>query len=336
MRAAGLDFESRALAARSVAEPSISAPDQVLLRVRQVGVCGTDRELAAFRFGCPPPGESFLTLGHEALAEVAEVGRGVRRLRRGDWVVPFVRRPCRPPCPSCARGRRDLCVSGGYTERGIFGAHGYFSEFAVDSESDLVRTPAALADCAVLTEPLSVAEKAIETALRLHEPGPRTALVLGAGPIGMLAALVLRLRGLETAVHSLEPENHPRAKLLARAGVRWLASLSGVRADIVIEATGSAEAAFAGLRALGPLGVCGILSAPNAAGEVPFIDLLRHNQAVFGSVNASPQAFARAVEDLERLDRAVLSAMLHRVRFEDFRETISGPPAQAVKVVHEL
>jgi threonine dehydrogenase-like Zn-dependent dehydrogenase len=336
MKAAGIDFQSRALVERCRPEPALASPDQVLLRVREVGICGTDRDLARFQFGAPPPGETFLTLGHEALAEVVDVGRAVERLRPGDLVVPSVRRSCQPPCASCAAGRRDLCLSGRYSERGIFGAHGYFAEYATDAERDLVPVPPALAGCAVLVEPLSVAEKAVETALRIHEPGPRTALVLGAGPIGILAALLLQLRGLDTAVHSLEPDRHPRRKLLERAGLRWLVSLASTQADIVIEATGSAEAAFAGLRALAPLGVCGILGAPNAVGEMPFIDLLRRNQAVFGSVNASPQAFARAVDDLGRLDRETLAAMIRRTPFDSFRETVAALPGDAAKVVHVL
>lgn len=332
MRAAGLDFTSRALAEQSLPEPALTAPDQVLLRVREVGICGTDRELVQFRFGNPPHGETFLTLGHEALAEVVAAGPAVERLKPGDWVVPFVRRPCHPPCASCARGRRDLCLTGGFTERGIFGAHGYFSDYAVDAERDLVPVPASLVDCAVLVEPLSVVEKAVETALRLHEPGPRTALVLGAGSIGILAALVLRLRGLDTSLYSLEPPEHPRRALVERAGLPWRLT----QADIVVEATGSAEAAFAALRALAPLGVCAILGAPNAAGEMPFLDLLRHNQILFGSVNASPQAFAQAVADLALLDRPILAALIHRTPFSRFRETLAAPPAAPAKLVYVL
>jgi glucose 1-dehydrogenase len=337
MRAAGLDYERRELTLRERPEPGAVAGDCALLRVREVGICGTDRELACFRFGFPPPGETFLTLGHEALAQVVEAGPHAKSVKAGDWVIPLVRRRCEPPCISCARGRRDLCVSGGYTERGIFGRHGYLSDYAVDSETDLVRVPPALLEVAVLLEPLSVVEKTVETALRIHEPEPRTALVLGAGPIGMLAALVLQLRGLEASVFSLEAPDHPRVRLLERAGVRYLTRLDGVAADIVVEAAGSPAAAFAGFRALAPLGVYGILGSPNASGEVPFIDLLRHNQAVFGSVNASPAAFVRAVEDLGSIDRGVLCGMLRRVRFEDVCETIPAPAGgDAAKIVHVL
>ncbi|HVX67428.1 MAG TPA: alcohol dehydrogenase catalytic domain-containing protein [Bryobacteraceae bacterium] len=338
MRAAGLDYDLHQLALRDLPEPPAVAGDRVLLRIQEVGVCGTDRELASFRedFGQPPEGERFLTLGHEALGQVLETAPHVSSLERGDWVVPMVRRPCRPPCPACARGRRDLCITSRFVERGIVGLHGYYCEFAVDSETDLVRVPAALAGVAVLIEPLSVVEKAVETALRIHEWEPETALVLGAGPIGMLAALALQLRGLAVSLHSLEPPDHPRVRLLERAGVRYLTSLAGIAADIVIEATGSAAAAFAGFRTLAPLGVYGLLGSHNATGEVPFLDMLRHNQAVFGSVNASPRAFAFAVDDLGRMPHEVLAAMIRRCGFDRLGDTLTAPPGDAAKIVHVI
>jgi threonine dehydrogenase-like Zn-dependent dehydrogenase len=338
MRAAGLDYDLHQLVLRDLPEPPAVSGDRVLFRVQEVGVCGTDRELASFRedFGQPPEGERFLTLGHEALGQVIATGPEVRDLEPGDWVVPMVRRPCLPPCPFCARGRRDLCITNRFVERGIVGSHGYYCEFAVDRESDLVRVPAVLADVAVLVEPLSVVEKSVETALRIHEWEPETALVLGAGPIGMLAALALQLRGAAVSLYSLEPPEHPRVRLLERAGVRYLTLLEGVTADIVIEATGSAQAAFAGFRALAPLGVYGLLGSRNATGEVPFLDMLRNNQAVFGSVNASPRAFALAVDDLGRMPREALAAMIRRSGFASLGDTLALPPADAAKIVHVI
>jgi threonine dehydrogenase-like Zn-dependent dehydrogenase len=335
MRAVGLDYMNRRLCDRAVPEPPSLEHGEVLLRVREVGVCGTDRFLASWELGSPPPGSDFLILGHEALCEVAEIGPGVSALERGELVVPMVRRPCRPPCASCARGRRDLCLSGNYRERGIVGAHGYFADYAVDRVDDLIPVPAELAAVAVLVEPLSVVEKAVETALRLHEAGPRSALVLGAGTIGLLAALTLRERSLEVTVCSLEPEDHPRVRWLRESGFEYTPIPPRRTADLVLEAAGPASAAFAAVRALAPLGVCGILgTASDAAGEFPFRGLLLGNQRVFGSVNASPESFRRAVEDLRRFDRRLLERMLRRCRFEDYARTILGPVEAAPKAVH--
>ncbi len=222
-------------------EPFIKHGEQVLFRVRQVGVCGTDRELAHFAFGYPPVDEEFLTMGHEAVGEIVDMGADVRDLRRGDLVVPTIRRACPGPCASCGAGRRDLCRTGDYRERGIFGLHGYLCEFAVDSVRDLVPVPVALASYAILVEPLSSVEKVGESVFRAHQADPQTALVLGAGPIGILAALRLQLQGIMVTVQSLAPDGHPRVRVLRQAGVRYERD-GRDKADIVIEATGSSDA----------------------------------------------------------------------------------------------
>ncbi|MBI1789530.1 MAG: alcohol dehydrogenase catalytic domain-containing protein [Acidobacteria bacterium] len=336
MRAIVLDYEHRSLLKRDVPVPAPLGDGEVLFRIEEVGVCGTDRELASFRFGYPPAGRSFLVLGHEAVGTVLETGRGVRSLQPGDLVVPMIRRGCRPPCSCCARSRADLCTTGNYRERGIFGVDGYFIEMAVDSEEDLVRVPPALAAIAVLAEPLSVVEKAMASAFRYRQEPPSTALVLGAGPIGLLATLALLGRGLTVLVHSLEPADHPRARLVEQAGARYVPELGGVRADLVLEATGSPQAAFAAIGCLGPLGVCGLLGAAVGTGQVSFRDLVVGNRVVFGSVNASPESFQSAVEQLARFDRTVVDKLIHRAPFEHFAASIAGPPSETAKVVHVI
>jgi len=335
MRAVALDFERRALVEREVPAPGIAREDHVLFRVEEVGVCGTDRELASFRLGYPPEGESFLVLGHEAAGRVIEVGVAVTSLRPGDCVVPMIRRECSPPCPCCARRRSDLCVSGNYRERGIFGLHGYFCEMAVDSERDLIAVPERLAEFAVLAEPLSVVEKAIQTAMKFREEPPVTAGVLGAGPVGLLAAMALRARGIDVWLYSLEPENHPRARLVEQIGARYV-KLLDFQADIVVEATGAAQAAFAAIRCLTPLGVCALLGADSGEGHVSFRDLVVGNRIVFGSVNASPEAFSLAIEDLGRFDLATLRKLIERRPFSAFAQSIAAPSSGTAKIAHVI
>ena len=335
MKAVWLDLVSRRIVEGDVPEPVLESDRQVLIRVAETGVCGTDRELAAFRFGEAPPGETTLIPGHEVLAQVLAVGAGVTTLKPGEWVVPTVRRSCFPPCRACARHRRDLCVSGGYAERGIFRLHGYMAERAVDFAEDLIPVPEAIADLAVLAEPLSVVEKAIEKAVRLHDEGIGRVLVLGAGPIGFLAALALQIRGIEVAIHSAEPTAHPKVAKVVSAGIRYCAVLNSAEAfDVVVEATGSAEAAFAGFRHLGPGGIYAVLGGGVGAGHISFLDLIRNNQIVFGSVNASPESMALAVTDLARLDRRVLEGLIRRAPLADFRRTILDPPRDTFKLVH--
>jgi threonine dehydrogenase-like Zn-dependent dehydrogenase len=336
MRAIVLDYERRALEDRDVPAPDHVAAGEVLFRVEEAGVCGTDRELASFRFGYPPQGEPYLILGHEAAGTVVSIGSEVKGIVPGDLVAPMIRRGCAPPCACCARRRADLCLTGRYRERGLFGLHGYLTAMAVDCQEDLAVVPRALASLAVLAEPLSVVEKAVSTAIRLRQEPARNALILGAGPIGLLAAMVLRLRGLEVALYSLEAADHPRARLAEQAGAQYLTTLSGFQADIVLEATGSTQAAFSAIACLGPLGVGALLGAGSGAGNLSFLDLVVNNQVVFGSVNAGPDDFRAAVGDLGRFDPLAAGKLIHRVPFSQYRETITGPISGTVKWVHVL
>lgn len=326
MRAVALDYEHRSLDAVDVPQPEPVRDSDVLIRVAAVGVCGTDRDLARFRFGFPPAGDTRLIIGHEALGQVVSTGA---------WVVPTVRRSCLPPCASCARDRRDLCLSGKFTERGIMGAHGYFCEHAVDDASDLFTLPEQLVEVGVLAEPMSVVQKAVRVALGLHEGEPRRAAVIGAGTIGILAALVLRERGLEVAIFSAEEAGSARARLVESAGIRY-SNRPDLRADVVIEAAGSAAAVTAGLAMLNPLGVFVVLGAPESEGPVPLIDLIVGNRVVVGSVNAAPEDWIAAVGDLRKLDGGVLRRMIHRVGFDSFRESILSTLGEHPKVVHMI
>lgn len=277
-----------------------------------------------------------MVLGHEAAGEVVACGPAVTALRPGDNVVPMVRRACAPPCVRCAAGRRDLCLTGRYTERGIFGAHGYFAEFAVDRAEDLILVHEDAALYAVLIEPLSVVEKAVGEALRLHRGGAARALVIGAGTIGLLAALALRDRGLSVTVRSIEPEHSPRARLVAATGAEYTAGTPPY-ADVVIEAAGAPAAAATGLAALAPLGVMIVLGAAVSEREFPLLDLIVNNQIVAGVVNAGPEHFRRAVADLPKFPRAVLDAMIRRDDFAGWRRSLAaGARYEQPKTVHEI
>lgn len=335
MRALCLDFELHTLVERDVSPPPPPADGEVLLRVEEIGVCATDRELARFRFGVPPDGDTHLILGHEALAQVVSVGPGVTAFRSGDWVTPIIRRNCAPRCPSCLAGRRDLCDTGLYLERGINRAHGYFTEYVTDPAADLLHVPGSLIDVAVLAEPLSVVEKAIETAIRCHPLTPRTAVVTGAGPVGLLAAFALQARGLDVTVVSLEPDDHPRAALLRRAGIPYLRSQAPAPADLVLEASGAAQAALAAINWIAPHGVYVLIGAPELDLPVPALRLILENLTVAGVVNAARQHFDAALTDLARIPRPLLQALLERRPFDAWRESLAGT-APIPKTVHRL
>ena len=332
MRALLLDYAARGLRVDDgVAEPP---EGEVYLRVLECGICGTDRDLAAFAFGAPPVLESALILGHEA---VAVVERSTHPgLRPGDYVVPSVRRACSEACASCAAGRRDLCLTGEYRERGILGLHGYCAEWAVDRAEDLFAVPASLVEVAVLVEPMSVVEKAYATALRLHLGEPGRVVILGAGTVGILAAWAGLQRGWDVTVVSREPGESFRANLLRKAGVSYRDTLPGMVADVVIEACGSAALASAAIGCLRPLGVMIVLGARNEVVPLPFLDLIVGNRILAGSVNAAPEDFRRAISTLAATDSAWLRAMIERRPLSQAVESITSAAGDAIKVVHRL
>ena len=184
-------------------DPQLGERD-VLVKVVRVGICGTDMEIKQAEYGTAPTGSDHLIIGHEALGRVAEVGPLVRDFAVGDYVVASVRRPCpHRHCRPCRSGISDMCVTGDYKERGINSLHGYLAEFYSEDEQRLTRIPPELEPVGVLLEPLSIVEKAIRQTFKIQERLPWTverAFVLGAGAIGLLGAMLLRLQGIQTYV----------------------------------------------------------------------------------------------------------------------------------------
>lgn len=342
MRALAVFPGQRQLKIIDVPPPSLKGERDVLVRVREVGICGTDREIAAFHLGTPVAGQEALVLGHEALGEVIDAGQGVRSLRRGDLVAMTVRRPCtESTCPACRANRQDFCTTGQFRERGIKEADGFMTELVVEDERYLVPVPKALAEVAVLIEPLTIAAKAsveVSTVLQRFpwEPVGMRALVLGAGPIGILGAMMLVANNIATTVYSREPADSARAQLLRSFGASYLSaadvpverlSSHGGPFDVILEAVGTARVAFSALHALAPNGICILSGVP--VGQQPIeIDLdriMRHlvldNQMILGTVNASRAAFEASVLQLERFmaifPDAVKRLITDRVSLED-------------------
>jgi threonine dehydrogenase-like Zn-dependent dehydrogenase len=332
-------------------EPTLEADSEVLLDMLDVGVCGTDKEIARFDYGTPPDGSSYLVIGHESLARVARVGSAVTRIKPGDLVITMVRRPCtHAACRSCRNGRQDFCFTGDFTERGIKGRHGFMTERVVDDAKYMHPVPAHLRDVAILVEPLTIAEKGLIQTWDVQERLPWTAagvegdghgqkaVVLGAGPVGLLGALALLVRGFETWVYSREAEGSPSAKWCASVGAKFVSSaqtdLAGLakqvgNIDFVYEATGASGLSFQTLEVLGINGVFCFTGVPGRKAPISIdADLLMRNmvlknQLVFGTVNAGADAFAAAIADL---------AQFHARWPEQLKSLITGrfAPEQAV------
>jgi threonine dehydrogenase-like Zn-dependent dehydrogenase len=309
--------------------PQLENDQQARVRMLEVGVCGTDHEIARFEYGAPPPGEQYLVMGHESLGEVVEVGGAVTNLKPGDLVVTTVRRPCGDPnCRPCHHNRPDFCVTGAYTERGIMRRHGFMTDEVVDLAANMHVVPREIADIAVLTEPLTIAEKALieldSVLVRMPWVNPAkeekrgmNAVVLGAGPVGLLGALALLVRGFDTWIYSRESATSPRAAWVEKIGARYIESGKlpvgelGKRVgnvDLIYEATGSAALSFAALPAIGKNGIFIFTGVPGHKTPVtldaePIMrDLVLENQLIYGTVNAGPSAFEASIRDLGKFN----------------------------------
>jgi len=318
--------QKQSIEMRDVPEPAL-ASGQVKVEVIRAGLCGTDGEINEGLYGEAPEGSDYLILGHENFGRVAEIAGRAAWLKPGDYVVASVRRPCNE-CWSCQHGEPDMCSSGLYTERGIKRRHGYMAEFYVESPDYLFKIPAAIKGVAVLLEPLTIVEKGIDHSFRIQKRmawNPKTALVLGAGPVGLLAAAVLASRGLRTMVVGREPENDPRARVAPTLGAEYLSCANlpladlpkklgapggAGRLDLVVECTGSSTVVFTAMQILSPDGLLCLLSV--TGGDKMELEptarinqeLVLRNNVVFGSVNANPRHYRRGIRDLVAIERA--------------------------------
>ncbi len=305
----------------------------VLVEAVAVGVCGTDVEIATGQYGWAPPGRDRLVLGHESLGRVLDPGPA-SGFERGDLVVGVVRRPDPLPCPSCAVGEWDMCRNGQYTERGIKQVDGYMSERWRIEPEYAVKVDRGLGLLAVLLEPTTVVAKAWE---QIHKIGwrtfwePQTVLVTGAGPIGLLAALLGVQRGLD--VHVLDRATRgPKPDMVRALGATYHTgpvAKTGIEMDIVVECTGVAELIVEVLHAVAP-GAIVCLTGVGAsarqiavpAGELATEAVLR-NLVVFGSVNANRRHYHMAAKALARGDRNWLERLVtRRVAPDRFAEAL--------------
>ena len=289
------------------------------LRVRtlEVGVCGTDREIAAGAFGVAPAGQDELVLGHEFLGELQQAGHG---FSAGDLVTATVRRSCRR-CAACDEGSPDACLTGAYTERGITALHGFASELVVEDPAQLVRVPPSLGRLGVLAEPASICARALRHSLAIggRQPWePRRALVIGAGAIGVIATYMLVHDGAEVWTAARGAPSDDRAQLVAAAGARYVSTaatpLQVLRDevggfDLVIEASGDAEVMLGVLGMLRRNGVACLLGLDAHARKISIestivgIDVVLENRVLFGSVNAHRKDWLTAVARLDALRR---------------------------------
>ena len=336
--------------------PELHRDDEVKIRTIDVGICGTDREICTFVYGDPPAGSQHLVLGHEAMGEVIEVGSQVKHLKAGDFVVPSVRRPCRDEdCLACKANLQDFCSTGTYVERGIKGHHGFMTESFVEQEQYLTHVPATLKNVAVLMEPLTIAEKGLAQAWATQKRLPwvrnydgsrptgkgLNAVILGAGPIGILGAMTMKAAGFETYVYNRSPAPNPKSEIIESIGAKYISSrdvpyeklpsmIGSI--DLIYEAIGISRVAFDALSILGVNGVYIFTGIPAPGAAIPvdanqmMRDIVLGNQAIIGTVNADDASFKAAISDLAYFKQhwpdAIDAVITRRYQIEDCRELL--------------
>ena len=337
------------------ASPTVGEQD-VLVKVTQVGICGTDFEIKEGTYGKAPRDSNHLIIGHEALGQIVEVGPQVEDYTVGDYVVASVRRPCpHERCLPCRSGQNDLCVTGDYRERGINAYHGFSGEYYVEQESWLTKVPAEIIDVAVLLEPLSVVEKALRHSFMIRERLPgviENAMVLGAGPIGLLGTMLLRLEGINTYVLDRSEVGGFKSNLIAQLSAHHVdatrtsvgdvaAPMGGV--DFVLEATGYAPLVFEAHRHLASNGLMCLLSVTGGSHNISVDSnefnntLVLGNRMMFGSVNASLADFRSGVEHLQRIKEhwpgALEALITKRTSFDEFHLAFDRQPEEIKSVI---
>lgn len=344
-------------------EPAIEKPDEVKIKIMEVGICGTDREEVSGGRALAPEGQKELVIGHEMFGQVVETGSEVTSVKPGDYAVFTVRRGCEK-CAACLNNRSDMCYTGEYTERGIRGADGYQAEYVVDKEQYLVKVPESITDIGVLTEPMSVAAKAIDEAMMVqsarlkdfdnpsHWLKGKKALVAGLGPIGIMAAFALQLRGAEVLGLDIVDETSIRPQVLKAIGGTYIngnvIDIMDIdtkigQIDFAFEATGIAKLQ---IQIIDTLGINAIYVATGIpSGERPLTiaggelmkQLVLKNQMVLGSVNASLHHYAQAVEYLEKSKQhwpgPMSKVITEKIPYTDYKRAFSHHTPDEIKVV---
>ena len=314
----------------------------ILVEAIAAAVCGTDVEIAEGKYGWAPPGKTRLVLGHESLGRVIDPGPR-SSLKKGDLVSGIVRRPDPVPCPNCAVGESDMCRNGQYTERGIKEIHGFMSERWRIEPEYVIKVDPAMGILGVLLEPTTVIIKALEQVLAVGQRAfwePKTVLITGAGPIGLLAAGVVSLGGYE--IHVLDRvKTGLKPDLVHALGATYHSGSVleiGFEPDIIVECTGVGAVIAESVQKVGAGGVVCLTGvgtggiAPRATADYAAAAVLKNN-VIVGSVNANKRHWYKANDRLGRLDRKWLSRLITRVeKPENFHQALERK-ADDIKVV---
>lgn len=356
--------------------PEIKQPDEVLVRVKQVGLDGTDFNMLRYQLQDPADGRDEVVMGHEMVGVVEETGSAVTSLAPGDVVVMTVRRGC-GICHPCLHNQSDMCMTGLYTERGIHRLDGFLTRFVVDKEQYILRVPPQLRDLAVFSEPLSIVEKGIEQIKLIQSRLPwtcshpehgfqsgdwggcKTALVVGAGPLGLLATALLRLAGTQTYVADIVSEDTPKVHLVRHMDAVYVDTRGKTPAeivaqcfeasgsiDIIFEAAGAAATAIELMNYMSRSSIYVMTGIPRKEmmlqvdGAQLVRQLVRYNQVIVGSVNSNRSHFQMALDDMgevnTRFDGMLGEMVTNHFRLEKYEQAFALDDPKHIKTVIEV
>lgn len=354
-------------------EPKIERPDEVRIRIVATGIDGTDKSLYVNHLVDAPAQEEFLVLGHESYGIVEEVGAEVREIEPGDIVVPTVRRGC-GICAACRNHQSDFCYTGLYKERGIHKLHGFLTERIVEHERHLVFLPHELAAIGPWIEPMSIIMKAIEQMQLIQQRVPffcphpehvwdseewggcKKGIVIGAGPLGFLATVVLAYYGMELYVVEIVPEDNLKVQFIKEVGARYLdgnaftpqqVSRGIDRIDLIFEASGASKLAIDFIPVMSKNAIYLMTGVPRVSGRNEEFDadlllrqIVRQNQVIIGSVNGNRDHFTKAVRMVQKIEEKynkILSrAITHRFPLKEYKQAFDLKDPNQLKVVLEV
>ncbi len=359
-----------------ILKPEVKQPDEVLVRVKEVGLDGTD--FGIVKQGAPDiaEGQDRMVMGHEMVGVVEEVGSEVKSLAPGDAVAMTVRRSC-GICHPCLHNQSDMCMTGLFKERGIHKLDGFLTEYVVDQEQYIVKIPPELVKLAVFTEPLSIAEKGIEQIkiiqsrlpwacphpdhgfLSENWGGCKTALVVGGGPLGLLATALIRLAKAYTYVADIVPEDSSKAHLIKQMEARYIDARSKTpqemvelcctptgNLDIIFEASGAAETALRLIPYMSRSSIYVMTGIPRGDLNIQLDaaqlvrQIVRYNQVVVGSVNSNRKHFEMALKNMgevnSRFNGMLTEMITHRFQLSDYQQAFSLSDPRHIKTVIEV
>jgi len=331
----------------------VPSPGEVLVRILEVGIDGTDMEINQGGYGEPPAGQDFLVLGHEALGEIEKTADA--DLHEGQLVVPLVRRP--DNCINCQSGQSDRCIEGNYRECGIRGAHGFLRQYLSEEPRFLVKAPPDLRHLAVLTEPMSIVTKGITQSIEFHHRSLnplRNAVVLGAGSLGLLATAFLRRQDINSYTLDIVPKSSLKGQLVEAIGANYLdgrqTSIAELprrlgNLDLIVEATGNSSVAFQAMGALGANGVLCLMGVSTGERQLQIcadcinMEMVLGNKVVFGSVSANRAHFEHAVTVAAELEQQwpgwLAQLITRRLNLANFNDALHPAP-DGIKTVIEI